>query len=204
MISRFLILLSLVFVAASLAGADSETKQVAVGDTIPDVSLRTRNDKQVSLRQVVSEKPAIFVFFRGGWCPYCNVHLKALAEIDEDLAGLGVQLIAIGMDQPSVMKDSTRPDSANYRLLSDSNADAARAFGIAFKVDDATIERYKGYRIDLEAASGRDHHLLPHPAIIVADTTGKIRFVHVNPDYKERMEPSKVLEAAKLVATKAE
>ena len=63
-------------------------------------------------------------------------------------------------------------------------------------MDDATVEKYKGYGINLEAASGKDHHILPHPAVFVADTGGKIRFAHVNSDYKVRLEPKRILEAA--------
>ncbi len=92
--------------------------------------------------------------------------------------------------------DITDRDKLHYRLLSDSDVAAAKAFGIAFKVDDATVEKYKGYGINLDAASGNDHHILPHPAVFVADTSGKIHFTHVNSDYKVRLEPKKILEAA--------
>lgn len=84
-----------------------------------------------------------------------------------------------------------------YRLLSDSDAAAAKAFGIVFQVEDTLVKKCKdAYRSDLEAASGRTHRLLPHPAVFVADTGGKIRFAHVNPDYKARLEPTRILEAA--------
>lgn len=105
-------------------------------------------------------------------------------------------MVAISMDQPSKLKATPDREKLHYRLLSDSDAAAAKVFGIAFKVDDATVEKYKGYGINLDAASGRDHHILPHPAVFVADTNGKIRFAHVNPDYKVRLEPKKVVEAA--------
>jgi peroxiredoxin len=190
-------ILSVLLLGTMLARAQTKTAPLKAGDTIPDVTLRTEDDKEVSLRKLVAEKPTVLVFYRGGWCPFCNVHLQALAGIEGDLAGAGAQLLAISMDQPSKLKATPDREKLHYRLLSDSTAAAAQAFGIAFKVDDATVEKYKGYGIDLDAASGHDHHILPHPAVFVADTSGRIRFAHVNPDYKVRLEPGKILGAAR-------
>jgi len=179
------------------APAQTNSAPLKAGDSIPDVKLRTEDNQEVSLRTLASEKPTVLVFYRGGWCPYCNRHLQSLAGIEEDLNKAGVQLVAISMDQPSKLKATPDREKLHYRLLSDSDAAAAKAFGIAFKVDDATVEKYQGYGINLDAASGRDHHILPHPAVFVANTNGIIRFAHVNPDYKVRLEPSKILEAAR-------
>ena len=190
-------ILSFLLTGVALASAQTNSVPLKVGDTIPDVTLRTEEDQSVSLRQLVSAKPTVLIFYRGGWCPFCNRHLQALAGIEDDLAKAGAQLLAISMDQPSKLKATPDRDKLHYRLLSDNEAVAAKAFGIAFKVDDATIEKYKTYGINLEAASGKDHHILPHPAVFVVSTNGVIRFAHVNPDYKVRLEPSKILEAAR-------
>jgi len=179
-----------------LAQAQTNSTPLKVGDAIPDVTLRTEDDREISLRKLVSEKPTVLIFYRGGWCPFCTRHLKDLVGIESDLEKQGAQLLAISMDQPGKLKATPDREKLHYRLLSDSDAAAAKAFGIAFKVDDATVEKYKGYGINLDAASGKDHHILPHPAVFVADTSGKIRFAHVNPDYKARLEPKKILEAA--------
>ena len=189
-------ILSILLLGMALAQAQTNTTALKVGDAIPDVKLRTEDDKDVSLKKLVSEKPTVLIFYRGGWCPFCNQHLQSLAGIEEDLNKAGAQLLAISMDQPSKLKATPDREKLHYRLLSDSDAGAAKAFGIAFKVDDATVEKYKGYGINLDTASGRDHHILPHPAVFVADTSGKIRFAHINPDYKVRLEPKKILEAA--------
>ncbi len=193
MITRILPILLL---GTVLAQAQTNSTPPKIGDAVPDVTLRTEDDKEVSLRRLVSEKPTVLIFYRGGWCPFCNRHLQSLAGIEKDLEKAGVQLLAISMDQPSKLKTTPDREKLHYRLLSDSDAVAAKAFGIAFKVDDATVEKYKGYGINLDAASGRDHHILPHPAVFIADTAGKICFAHVNPDYKVRLEPKKILEAA--------
>ena len=182
---------------ALLARAETIPSALKVGDSIPDVTLRTVEDKEVRLRKLVSDKPAVLVFYRGGWCPFCNAHLQALTSITNDLTKEGIQLIAISMDQPSKLRETIQKDKLDYTLLSDSDASAVKAFGISYKVDDATLEAMKTHNVDLDAATGNSNHILPHPAVFVVNTKGVIGFVHVNPDFKVRLEPSKVLEAAK-------
>ena len=81
-------------------------------------------------------------------------------------------------------------------MLSDSTTEAAQAFGLAFQIDDKTFKMFEGYGIDLEDASGEDHHILPVPAVFIVGTDGVIRFDFVNPDYKVRIDPEMLLEAA--------
>ena len=190
--------LTVLLLSGALLRADVLASPLKVDDSIPDVSLRTEADKEVKLRALVSEKPTVLIFYRGGWCPYCMKHLQSLAGIEKDLLAAGVQLLAISMDQPSKLRETPDRDKLAYRLFSDTDAAAAKAFGIAFKVDDATVEKYKTYRIDLDAASGRSDHILPHPSVFVVSTNGVIRFAHVNPDYKTRLEPAKILEAVRI------
>jgi peroxiredoxin len=193
-------LLSLLLLGTVLAQAQTNSTPLKVGDAIPDVTLRTEEDKEVSLRKLVSEKPTVLIFYRGGWCPFCTRHLKDLVGIESDLEKQGAQLVAISMDTPAKLKATPDHDKLGYRLLSDSDAHAAKAFGIAFTVEDDLVKKYKdSYKIDLEAAAGNKNHILPHPAVFVADTSGKLRFAHFNPDYKVRLEPAKILEAARLV-----
>lgn len=177
----------------------AEPTRIAVGDPIPDTVLLTIEDKEITLRDAIAGKPTVLIFYRGGWCPYCTKHLTALAGIQEDLDKLGIQILAISPDQPSKLRE--KPDNAKipYQLLSDRTMEVAKTFGIAFEVDGGTREKYRGFGIDLEAASGEAHHLLPHPAVYVIDAKGIIRFAHVNEDYKVRLEAEKVLEAAREV-----
>src|SRR6266404_8609240 len=150
-------LLLTLLLGPALAQAQTNSTPLKVGDSIPDVTLRTEEDKEVSLRKLVSEQPTVLIFYRGGWCPFCNRHLQSLAGIEKDLADAGVQLLAISMDQPAKLKATPDRGKLHYRLLSDSDAVAVKAFGIAFKVDDATVEKYKTYGINLDAASGKEH-----------------------------------------------
>jgi peroxiredoxin len=144
-----------------------------------------------------SQKQSILIFYRGGWCPYCNTHLAQIAEVEPKLRELGYQVLAISPDRPEELRKSVVKLDLTYQLLSDSDAELAKAFGLAFRVDDATVEKYREYRIDLNAASGRDHHILPVPAVYVIDRGGTIRFAHANPDYKSRLEGDKLLAAAR-------
>lgn len=185
------LLLSAAFTLNALA---KEPKQAAIGDQIPDVTLRTAESDALKLRDVVKSKPAVVIFYRGGWCPFCTRHLMALAEMQNDLAAAGFQILAISPDQPAKIGEMPNRKKLSYTLLSDSAMDAAKAFGIAIKVTDELVINYKTeHQIDLEAASGKSHQLLPHPAVFIVDQTGIIRFAHVNPDYKVRLDPAEIL-----------
>ncbi len=120
-----------------------------------------------------------------------------LQEVHGKLIDLGYQIIAVSPDRPEKVAEVGSKKSYEYTLLSDSKMNAALAFGLAFRVDGKTLERYKQYGIDLEADSGESHHLLPVPAVFVVDESGKIRFQYVNPDHRIRIDPATLLAAAK-------
>lgn len=178
----------------ALVGA---AEPLAVGARLPDVTVRTEKDAPVKLAAALKSEPAVILFYRGGWCPYCTKHLSAMMEIEEKLRGEGYSIFAISTDQPSKLAATPGREKLNYTLLSDSKMEASNAFGITFTVSDEVLEKYKGYNIDLEAASGEKHHMLPHPAVFVVDREGVIRFAYVNENYKVRLDPEKVLAAAK-------
>lgn len=180
-----------------VAASAEEICPILVGEKIPQVSVTTVDGKSFNINEAVKQKPTILIFYRGGWCPYCNMQLEQLRKIDSDLVELGYQLLAISMDRPEKLQESMDEHNLNYTILSDSNAEAAKAFGLAFKVDDKTIERYKGYNIDLEAASGEKHHILPVPGAFVVGTDEVIYFEYVNPNYKVRIDPDVLMAAAK-------
>ncbi len=183
---------------ALLAPISRAAEPLAVGAGIPDVAVLSVTGEPVKLRELVATKPAVLIFYRGGWCPYCMRHLAALAEVEDQIVAAGFQLLAISPDQPSKLAETPNRDKLHYTLLSDSSVEAARAFGITFQVPDETVSNYKNdYKIDLEAASGQTHHLLPHPSVFIVDTVGKVRFAHVDPDYKKRLTPEQILAAIK-------
>ena len=181
-----------------------DVRPLLIGASVPEVTLRTADGNAFDPGAAVSRKPVVLIFYRGGWCPYCNLHLGQLQEAEADLAKLGYRILAVSPDRPSKLAESVEKGKLSYTLLSDATMDAAKAFGIAFRVDDATVEKYKGYGIDLEAASGQDHHLLPVPAVFILGTDGTVKFVYANPDYKTRLSPDVLLEAAKSALERAD
>ena len=186
--------------AGELAASAAEVRPLLLGSAMPDVALQAVDGKPVSLKRQVDGKPAILVFYRGGWCPYCNLQLSELRLITKDAEALGYQMIAISPDRPEELARTLTKDKLDYTLLSDAKADALRAFGIGFRVDDATIREYLGYGIDLEKASGQSHHALPVPSVFIVDANGILQFSYTHPDYKVRVPGSVVMAAAKAIA----
>ena len=182
----------------------ADVRPLLLGAALPSVNLKTIDDRSVALADVVGGKPALLVFYRGGWCPFCNLQLQGLRLIQDQLAGLGYQTIAISPDSPESMRKTLDETPLDYTLLSDSSADAISAFGIAFKVDDATVEKYQGYGIDLGAAAGNAHHLLPVPAVYLVDAEGTLQFSYVHPDYTSRLPETVILAAAQAIHDNAQ
>jgi peroxiredoxin len=174
-----------------------EIHPLLVGMKIPDVTLNGADGSLFRLREVIGKKPTVLIFYRGGWCPYCNVHLGQLQSVEPELLKLGYQIVAISADRPEKLRESIEKKQLNYILLSDSSMACARVFGLAFRVDEKTIEKYSSYNMDLEEASGLKHHLLPVPAAFIIGADGIIKFEYVNPNYKFRIDPDVLLTAAR-------
>ncbi len=143
------------------------------------------------------DKPVVLTFFRGGWCPYCNLHLSELRLAEKQLRDMGFNIWFISIDKPELLLASLDDPDIGYTIYSDSKLAATRAFGIAFHVDDKTIDRYRAYDIDLEKASGETHHVLPAPSTFIIGTDGIIHFSYTNPNYTVRLAPEVLLAAAK-------
>jgi peroxiredoxin len=128
--------------------------------------------------------------------------LGQLAKIEAQLTALGYQIVAVSPDKPEKLAASTKKQTLSYTLVSDSEANGIKGFGVAFRVDDKTYDTYKKYKIDLEEYSGAKHHLLPVPAVFIVGKNGTILFQYVNPDYKVRLHPDVLLAAAKAYVNK--
>ena len=186
--------------ANELAPTASEIRPILLGSNMPDVPLTTVSGKSTTLKRQVAGKPAILVFYRGGWCPFCNLQLSDLRLIQKETKALGYQIIAISPDRPEELNRTLAKQKLEYTLLSDSKADALRAFGIGFVADAATIEKYKSYGIDLEKSSGQKHHGLPVPSVFIVDAKGVLQFSYSHPDYTVRIPGSVILAAAKAIS----
>lgn len=179
--------------------SDKSVTPLLLGNALPEVTLRTLEGAPITLKDAVGGKPAALVFYRGGWCPYCNLQLSGLRLIRKDLDALGFQLIAISPDNPAELKKTLDKDALDYRLLSDSSAAAMRAFGIGYEVAPDTLAKLAGYGIDLERASGETHHVLPVPSVWLVDADGTLQFSYVHPDYTVRLPEEVILSAARAI-----
>lgn len=201
-ITSLILLLSL----PALAMAHDSTKipddprnvnPVEVGSTLPDPSLESVSGEQQSLKDIVRGQKSVIIFYRGSWCPYCTKHLAAIGQHEQAILDKGYRILAISPDKVERIQEHEKEADLNYTLYSDADMTAATAFGLTFKLDDPTLEKLESYDIDIEAASGRKHHLLPVPAVFVSDKNGRITFRYFNPDYSKRLSPEALLDALK-------
>lgn len=184
------ILALLVTTAADFPAKPEDISPLLIGEPIPDVQVQTIAGQSVSLRSEVAKKPTVLVFYRGGWCPFCNKQLADLRTTEPALAKMGYQLLAISTDSPENLKATLDKQQLTYTLLSDADTKAAQAFGLAFKAP----ERY-GPTLEKGSAGKNIDKLLPVPAVFLVNQSGVIKFEYVNPNFKERM-PGNLLMAA--------
>ena len=123
--------------------------------------------------------------------------------MESELSELGFPVVAISPDRPEKMVTSLKVEDLGYALYSDSSLEAARAIGIVYQLGDAQVVKYKGFGIDLKAASGRDHHQLPVPSVFLVEAGGTIRWVYSNPDYRVRPDNAALLKAARALSSGA-
>ncbi|UTW44174.1 AhpC/TSA family protein [bacterium SCSIO 12696] len=180
---------------AGLAESSADTNPLKAGEAIPNVTLASSTQNNVNLAQL--EKPTIAIFYRGGWCPYCNRHLREIQGIQQQLLDMGYDIVGISPDMPEKLKTTVNGEQLQYQLLSDNRGEAARAFGIAFDAAKEYKEKY-GDRIItlLEGFSGESHHQLPVPSVFILKGD-KIAYTYSNPDYTTRLSADELLAAAK-------
>jgi len=162
-------------------------------EEIPSAIVYDIGGDEIDLKDYIEEKPAVIVFYRGGWCPYCMRHLSALQEAKDDMDQLGYELIAITPDDFKNLDSSKAAvKDLDFTLFSDKEIKAINAFNIGWKVNDELFSKYKNkYGLDLEWWSDSEHRTLPVPAVFVVKD-GKIQYQHVDPNYSQRL-PTKVL-----------
>ena len=173
-----------------------------VGDKIPNFTLNNANGEAMNIYDCLAKGPIIINFYRGGWCPYCNLELKAYKDILPKIKELGGNLIAISPELPDNSLSLIEKHELGFEILSDLNNVVAKKFGLVFKLDENIIEVYKKFGIDVEKAQGNDKYELPIPATYVIDKSGRIAMAYVNIDYTERLEPSETLKALSDIESK--
>jgi peroxiredoxin len=166
------------------------------GQKAPATSLYTADGSPVSLQAFVMQKPSIVIFYRGGWCPYCNRQLAELKDIEHDLVDLGYQVLAISPESPARLQEQKLATEFAVTLLSDQSLDTIRGFGVGFYVEDETSALYK-QKMNIELTTDQNSRsVLPAPAVFILDTEGFIQFSYVNPNYRVRPSAELILSAA--------
>ena len=179
----------------------NDVKPLLPGMTIPDMHVLNVKGEAITIAAKNLKKPFVITFYRGGWCPYCNAQLAQMRNAEKELLEMGFDVYFISPDKPEYLieslKDKKLKKDISYTLLSDPSMQVAQDFGIAFKLDDKTVEKYKKWNIDLEKSSGYKHHYLPVPSTYLVNKKGIIQFQYSNPNYKVRLESDLLLAAAK-------
>ena len=167
------------------------------GSAAPDFSLPNAHGEPVASEALWGDGPAVVSFYRGGWCPYCNVELKALQDRLPEIEALGARLVAITPETPDNALSTQEKNEIAFDVLSDDGNRVASAFGLTFRLPDAVNDIYKGFGIDLEDSNGEASQTLPVPATFVIDKGGKVLRAFVDADYTQRLEPDEVIAALK-------
>lgn len=177
-----------------LAARGIAERAVGEGDLAPDFALPNAVGDSVRLSERLEDGPVVLSFYRGGWCPYCNLELRALQSAVPDIESAGGELIAVSPQTPDASLSTKEKAELDYEVLSDAGNEVADDYGLVFELPNAVQDAYDGFGIDLKAANGDDSGTLPMPATYVIDTDGIVRYAFVNADYRHRAEPADVVE----------
>ena len=164
-----------------------------VGDKAPPFALEDPDGRTVSLVDLLSKGPVVLSFYRGVWCPYCNLELQALEEARNEIAVRGAQLVAISMQTASNSRKSIRDNKLGFPILIDPRGAVADAYGLRWALPDYLIDTYKTvFKNDLAVINDDPSWTLPMPARYVIARSGDIVYSEINPDYTRRPEPSEM------------
>lgn len=180
---------------AALRATGIEGRALKVGDSVPALVLPDASGRAFDLRAAWQRGPLVIVFYRGGWCPYCNLELRAWQQRLDALEAQGATLVAISPQTPDNSLSTAEKNALAFPVLSDSELDAAHAFGIGFTLPPELVNLYASVGNDLPVLNGNGQWVLPIPATYVVDRDGVICFAHVDADYRQRAEPDDVTAA---------
>lgn len=168
-----------------------------VGEKAPDFTLGDPVGKQVRLSDLLKDGPVILTWYRGAWCPYCNIALASLTRYNEDFQKLGATLVALTPELPDTNSETVREQDLPFLVLSDINHEVADQYGLVFNLNDETRKRY-GEKFGLVERSGeKAADRLPLAATYVIGTDGVISYAFLDADYRRRAEPGEIITALK-------
>ncbi len=174
---------------------DGTTPGIPVGDVAPSFDLPDARGRIVRLADRLAEGPVVLSFYRGAWCPICSLELRALGAILPQIHQADASLIAISPQGPDASSSLVDSLDLGFDVLSDLDQRVAAAYRIKFELSGELRELYEQFDMSLTEANADRTWNLPVPATFVIDRTGVVRAAHVDPDYRERMEPTDILAA---------
>ena len=164
-------------------------RAVKAGETAPDFTLTDQDGNAVTLKDLLAKGPLVLSFYRGVWCPYCNIELKALEEAVGDIRARGASLVAVSMQGAADSRKSQRDNKLSFPILTDKSGELANRFGLRWTLQDYVVEYHKMFGVELPKIHGDGQWNLPMPARYVIAQDGTIAYAEVNPDYTRRPEP---------------
>ncbi|MDP3385711.1 MAG: peroxiredoxin-like family protein [Eubacteriales bacterium] len=175
--------------AENLRKLEIEKRALKEGDKIPEFQLKNAVGETIEIYDVLSKGPIIINFYRGAWCPYCNLEIAAYQEILPEIKKRGAQLIAISPEIPDITMTLKEKHALEFEILSDTDNKVAKQFGLVFQLEDKLTALYKKMGIDLVKSQENENNELPIPAIYVVGADGIIKLAYLNSDYTKRLEP---------------
>lgn len=182
---------------AELVNSGIIDRRLKVGETAPDFELPDPTGQRVKLSTVLANGPVVLNFYRGEWCPYCNLEIRAFQQLLPEFQQAGAQVVAISPELPNNSLTIQEKHELSFPVLSDVGNVVARDYGLVFSLDASLRPLYQGFGIDIVERNGDESYDLPVPATYVLDSTGTVRYAYANADYTQRAEPAEVLAAVK-------
>ena len=173
----------------SLKNSELEKEAFNIGDKIEDTILLNNLGDKVSIMDVLGKQPAIISFYRGTWCPYCNLELSTYNELLKDKNK--IKMIAISPERP---ESSINVENLNFDVLSDIDNKFAKKLNLTFDITETIENIYDGFGINLEKSQGKKSRILPIPATYIVDSSGVIVYAYIDADYTKRAEPKDVID----------
>jgi peroxiredoxin len=180
-------------IAQLRTGAIQHT-MLKVGDKAPAIMLGNARGETVDVDALLKQGPVIVTFYRGGWCPYCNIELKAFQEVLPQITAAGASLVAISPEKPDDSLSTAEKNALTFEVLSDVGHEVGRAFGLVYEFTDELRGAYQGFGHDIPAKNGTPGvWALPVSATYVIDANGTIIYAYTDADYRDRADPKDVL-----------
>jgi peroxiredoxin len=177
---------------ADLIASGQADRALKAGAAAPAFELPDAHGNLMRSAALLARGTLVITFYRGVWCPYCNMDLQALEDAADEIRALGASLVAISPQTAPNRRKSERENALSFPILSDHGNALADKFGLRFRLPDDLIAVYKGFRNDLTVGNGEPSWTLPMPARYVIDSNGVIAYAEVNADYTKRPDPSEL------------